>query len=115
MLVCATLAGVPMDATHAQTQDTLRGVDQLRQRMRPNATERPASIGEGPSVQAPQASGWSKLAVGLDEPGVRALLGAPDRIEPRPPAARWHWESGADHGWVEFAGEPPRVREWRNR
>jgi hypothetical protein len=104
-----------MDVTYGQTQDTLRGVDQLRHRMHPYAIERPASIGEGPSVQAPKASGWSKLAVGLDQPGVRALLGAPERVEELAKSTRWHWESGSDKGWVEFVGEPALVREWRSR
>ncbi|MGH8688405.1 MAG: hypothetical protein ACREVQ_11940 [Burkholderiales bacterium] len=98
-----------------QTADTLRGVDQLRQRMNPTVTQKPPSVGPLPSVQAPKASGWSKLAVGLERNEVQSLLGTPDRIETQGQSARWHWEHGAEQGWVEFAGEPPKVREWRSR
>ena len=83
--------------------------------MNPSITQKPPATGQAPAVEAPKASGWPKLEVGFDEARVTALLGAPDRVEPQPQGTRWHWEKGQEQGWVEFAGEPPKVREWRSR
>jgi hypothetical protein len=108
-------AGFAAGAATAQPADATRGIEQLRQRMNPSITQKPPSAGRAPGVEAPQHSAWAKLRVGLDEGQVASLLGAPDRVERLAQAARWHWDKGAETGWVEFAGEPPRVREWRNR
>jgi hypothetical protein len=114
--VCSLLtASLIAAAASAQSPDATRGVEQLRQRMNPSITQKPPATGQAPAVEAPSASGWSKLRVGFDEAKVTALLGAPDRVERQPQAARWHWERGAEQGWVEFAGEPLTVREWRSR
>lgn len=102
-------------AASAQPVDAAREFDAMRQRMNPRITEKPPAVGQAPAVEAPKRSGWAKLAVGLGEDQVTELLGAPDRIERRPRASRWHWEKGAEKGWVDFAGDPRKVTEWRSR
>lgn len=84
--------------------------------MNPRITEKPPAVGRAPAVEAPMRAGWAKMAVGLGEAQVRELLGAPDRIEQQPRATtRWHWEKGMEKGWVDFAGDPRKVVEWRSR
>jgi hypothetical protein len=112
LIVMASLiaSGAP-----AQPADTTRGMEQLRQRMSPRITEKPPAVGQAPAVETPKASGWSRMAVGLREAQVTGLLGAPDRIEQSPSTTRWHWEKGLDKGWVDFAGKPRTVVEWRSQ
>ena len=102
-------------AAPSQPVDTARDIDMLRQRMNPRITEKPPAVGQAPAVKAPKRSGWAKMAVGLGEAQVTELPGAPDRIERQPQASRWHWEKGAEKGWVDFAGDPRKVVEWRSR
>jgi hypothetical protein len=97
----------------AQPSDATRGIEQLRQRMNPSITQKPPAMGQGPAVEAPKASGWTRMAVGLGEAQVTELLGAPDRVERQPHAARWQWEQGAEKGWVDFSNESRKVIEWR--
>lgn len=110
----AVIAWLIAGGVSAQPADATRGIEQLRQHMNPRITEKPPAVGQAPAVEAPKASGWTRMAVGMEEAQVAELLGAPDRTERRAQTIRWFWAKGADQGWVDFAADTRKVLEWRS-
>ena len=110
--VSAALISLLPLACLAQSNETQRGLDNLRRRMeiKPAAKTQSDVVVEVPKVDP---GPWADLKPGMSEGEVEMLLGKPDRTEDEAKTVRRYWDKRSPAGWVRFDKESGRVLEWR--